>query len=114
METIIIKNLTEDEFYNEFKPQRNHFDDNASFDGCMFETYGIELDYVFGMSKSNRVVTILESFFEEEEFFFNNEGVVVTETIPNLYYASGFHYVNRIGFFVLENPFEYEFEVKVD
>ncbi len=114
METIIIKNLTEDEFYKEFKPQRNHLYDNASFDGCMFETYGIELDYVFGMSKSNRVVTILEGYFEEEENFVNTDGVEVGEIIPNLYYASGFHYVNRIGFFVLENPFEYEFEVKVD
>jgi hypothetical protein len=118
MEPSIIKNLTEKEFDEQFVLEKNHIDNNAGFDGCMFETYGEELDYVFKMSKKNRVVTIIEGDGEDEceEIFINNDGVEVKDVfpIPNLYYISGFHYVNRLGFFVLDRPYEYEFEVKVD
>ncbi|MDZ4759013.1 MAG: hypothetical protein SGJ10_12855 [Bacteroidota bacterium] len=117
MKTIKIKDLSEEEFYEEFKPDINHIDDNASFGGCMFETYGQELDYVFKMSKRNRVVTITEDDSEErEETFISSNGVEAKEmvAIANLYYSSGFHYVNRLGFLVLDKPYKYEFEVKID
>jgi CYTH domain-containing protein len=115
METTKILNLSEEEFYNKFKPQKNHIDKNAGFDGCMFETYGVELDYVFKKSNEGLVVTIIEGVNEErEESFIDSIGVEIKETISTLYYASGFHYVNRLGFFVLEKSYEYEFEVKVE
>ena len=114
METTKIEKITEEEFYQKFKRQENLFDNNASFDGCMFETYGEELDYVFEMSKMNRVITIIEGDDEREETFIDDMGVEITEAIPNMYYASGFHLVNRMGYFVLDKPYEYDFEVKVD
>ncbi len=109
-----IENVTEDEFYTKFKRIKNHFDSNAGFDGCMFETYGKELDYVFEMSKQNRVITIIESDEERVRTFISDIGVVITEPIPNFYYASGFYFVNRMGYFVLDIPYQYEFEVKFD
>ena len=118
MGTIKLQNLTEEKFYTKFNLQKNHINKNAPFDGCMYETYGEELDYVFKMSKKNCVITILEGdeVEEREETYFNSLGVETKEivTIPNLYYASGFHYVNRIGYFVLAKPYKYQFEVKVD
>jgi hypothetical protein len=114
METTKIENVTEEEFYKKFKRQKNHFDKNASFDGRMFETYGEELDYVFEMSKTNRVLTIIEGDEDGERTFISDMGVEIIEPISNLYYVSGFHLVNRLGYFVLDKPYEYEFEVKVD
>ena len=114
MTTLEITSLTEDEFYEKFKLLRNHFDTNVSFDGYMFETFGEELDYVFEMSKTNRVVTIIEGDEDGERIFISDKGVEITEPIPNLYFVSGFHLVNRFGYFVLDKSYKYEFEVKVD
>lgn len=118
MNTIKIETLTEEEFKNKFIITKNHFDKNASFDGFMFETYGQELDYVFEMSKKKRVITILEGDegIEKEETFTDSFGIETKETFfyPYLYFTTGFHYVNRLGFFVLDKPYEFEFEVKVD
>ncbi len=114
MEITQIENITEDEFYKKFNLIKNHFDSNAGFDGCMFETYGKELDYVFKRSKENRVVSIIEGDEELERKFISDSGIEITEPIPNMYYASGFHLVNRLGYFLLDKPYEYEFEVRVD
>lgn len=35
-----------EEFVKKYKPKVNHFDDNASLDGYMFETYGAELEHI--------------------------------------------------------------------
>ena len=114
METTKIENVSEDEFYMKFNLMKNHIDNNAGFDGCMFETYGKELDYVFKMSKENRVITIIEGDEERERTFSSDMGIEITEPSPNMYYATGFHWVNRFGYFVLDKPYQYEFEVKVD
>lgn len=64
-----VKKITEDEFFEQFELEKNHLDDNASYDGCMFETYDEELDYVFELSKKEkRVWTIVEN--EEGERFY--------------------------------------------
>ena len=34
------------EFFDQYMPIQNHLDDNASLDGCMYETYGEELKFV--------------------------------------------------------------------
>jgi hypothetical protein len=82
--------MTEDEFYEKYNPVKNHLDDNASFDGCMFETYGKEHDHILTLAqdpqKKNTVWTIIEA----EE---------------NLYYVNDYHYVNRLGYLVTKEQF---------
>jgi hypothetical protein len=117
MESVSLKIITEDEFYKKFTLQANYIDTNAGFNGCMFETFGEELEYVFEMNKLNRVVTIIEGDLDEDDEYktlIDDLGNEVTEPKPNLYYASGFHYINRLGYFVLDKQYEYEFEVKVE
>lgn len=74
-----------DEFIEKFKPQKNHVDNNASFNGMMYETYGAEFEFIKSQPESN-VWTILDG---------DNGQLVV---------ASGFHHVNRIGYIVTEVP----------
>jgi hypothetical protein len=97
--------LTEIEFDTKFELIDNHLDNNASFDGKMFETYGEEIDFVLEMSKQNRVITILEGDCEQDEF---------GEESPCMYYASGYHLVNRIGYLITKEPITFDFEVKID
>ena len=44
------RTIDEDAFIERFRPRPNHLDPNASYDfgdgGCLFETYGPELDFV--------------------------------------------------------------------
>lgn len=79
--------LTEDQFHREYQPQKNHFDNNASWDGCMLETYGKELEHVKTVFQyaPRRVWTVLDC-----------DGKTIL--------ASGFHFVNRIGYVITENP----------
>lgn len=97
--------LSEIEFDEKFTLVKNHLDNNASFDGFMFETYDEELEFVKQMAKENRVVTILEGECEKDEF---------GEESPCMYYASGMHLVNRIGYLVTKEPITFDFEVKID
>ena len=70
--------LTIGKFDREYRPLLNPFDDNASWDGCMLETYGEELDHVKTVLQHapRRVWTVLDC-----------DG----ETIL----SNGFHYVKR-------------------
>lgn len=92
-----ITELTEDQFDSLIPLIKNHLDNNASFDGCMFETYGEEVEYVQKIDKEtpNRVITILDG----------DDGT---------YYSSGYHRINRIGYLIAEKPFDFEFEMKLD
>lgn len=103
-----IKKLSEEEFYEQYELVDNHIDDNASFDGKMFETFGEEIDFVREMSKFNRVITIIESDDNCDE---NEEN---EECIPDMYYISGMRLVNRVGFLITTEPIVEEFEVKID
>ncbi|HEX7415280.1 MAG TPA: hypothetical protein VF411_14650 [Bacteroidia bacterium] len=71
--------ITEDHFDEYYKPQVNHLVKDASFNGCMYETYGIELSYIRSLAHSpltdKRVWTILE-------------------TDGKMSYAAGYHFVN--------------------
>ena len=77
--------LTEDEWFKQFKPIPNHLDENASFNdgehGYMFETYGDELEFVKSQD-SNRIWTYSDG---------DDGGTYITE---------GYHVVNRIGYFI--------------
>lgn len=79
--------ITEDVFYDTYHPIPNYLDKNASWDGCMFETYGEEFLYVLEILKTEprRIWTILEA---EGEFFI----------------SSGFHHVNRFGYLITAIP----------
>jgi len=80
--------ITEDDFHEIYKPQKNHLDDNAGFGGEMYETYDEEVQYVFELSKNTkRVWTILEG----------DEGIC---------YVAGFWRINRLGYFVTEKEWE--------
>lgn len=75
-------------FEEQFKPQKNHFDDNASLDGFMFETYDEELEFVQSIFKKvdpNRVWTYIGD---------GEETCIV----------NGYHWCNRMGYLVTELP----------
>lgn len=114
--------ISEDEFYEKYKPIKNHIDDNASWDGCLYETFGDEVQYCFELSKKeNRVWTIIECDNVQEEDItgdieYNQDLNEDDENYdgPCLYIVSGFHYVNRQGFLITEVPYEHETEVKIE
>lgn len=91
-----MKQLTEDQFYELFEDKilTNHFT-KASFNGWLFETYGVEFDYVYARKKDNRIITVIEA---EDQ----------------IYFVSGYHIVNRLGYFITKEPFNLEFEAKID
>jgi len=103
--------LTEEEFYDMFEIQKNHIDNNAAFGGCMYETFSNEVEYVRAMAKENRVITIIESD-DCDDVEVDEDGNEYPKAC--MYYASGFHIVNRIGYFILDKPYEFDFEVKID
>ena len=71
-----------EEFVERFEPEVNGFDENASFDGYMFETYGDELEYVLEQQKRYQDVWTL---IEED---------------GKRYIVYGMKKVNRLGYFV--------------
>jgi len=91
--------MTDEKFITQFEPQTNHLDDNASWGGMMYETYGAEMDYVRKIYEESpgRVWTVLD------------DGEVS-------FLSSGFHFVNRMGYIVTKNvcPDNVEIEVNDD
>ena len=73
-----------------YQPIQNHIDPHA---GDKFETYGAELDYVLSIANSEpaRVWTLVDG----------DDG---------LYITSGYHFVNRLNYFITKNPCELEYE----
>jgi hypothetical protein len=80
--------LSEKAFAALFKPIKNHLNPDASFDwgdgfGTIFETYDSELEFV-SKQEPAKIWTLLSG--DDGDFI-----------------ASGFHFVNRLGYFVTEN-----------
>jgi hypothetical protein len=75
---------------------KNHVVSDASFDGCLFETYGEEVEFVYE-SDSKHVWTLLDC-----------DGKIRI--------AEGRHYVNRLGYFIteVEAPAHRWFSIKAD
>lgn len=88
------KQLTDDVFYEKYTVQLNHLDDNAAYDGYMYETYGEERKYILEMYNKfpKNVWTIID----------NNEGYTGI--------CAGFHFVNRMGYFITEEEWQDENE----
>ena len=82
--------LTEEQWFDTFKPIPNHIDDNASFNdgeqGYMFETYGEELEFVKAQEPNN-----IWTYGEGE---------------GGSYIWNGFGIVNRLGYFISTVPFD--------
>jgi hypothetical protein len=78
--------MTFEEADEQFKFMVNNYDENASFDGLMFETYGDEVEYV-KTKPHNRIWMYGDG----------DDG--------GLYIWSGWGFVNRIGYFISEKPF---------
>jgi hypothetical protein len=95
--------MTEEGWFNTFKPVPNHIDKYASFSdgeqGYMFETYGKELDFV-SSQEPNKVWTYCDG---------DSNGT---------YIFQGMRIVNRIGYFVTSVPFDgskdYQIQISKD
>lgn len=87
--------LTEHEWDSQFTLIPNTLVENASCDGYMFETYGVELEKIM-QTPNNFVWT-----YQDDD----NGTPCIT---------SGFHIVNRIGYFISENPWEVDTFVRLD
>ena len=95
------RKLTDTDFSNKYNAIVNHIDANAGFGGfnnnsdggCLFETFGNELEFVRKQNSENhkKVWTILEADGET-------------------YISAGYHFVNRIGYLITEQEWENEFE----
>ena len=79
------REMTFEEADEQFKFMVNNYDENASFDGLMFETYGDEVEYV--KSKPHSRIWMYGQ---------GDDG--------GLYIWSGWGFVNRIGYFISEQP----------
>ena len=97
-----MKKLTEDEFFDEFTMVKNHINPNATIDGCMFETFGEEVDHVFELAKKeNRVWTVIDTCED-------------VRNACNMVLTTGFHLVNRLGYIITKEPWTEEMEVILD
>lgn len=88
--------ITEDEFFETYRPIKNSHEPDTSFDGCMFETYGVELDFVVDVNDTapNTVWTVLDIDGE----------LIIT---------NGAHFVNRFGYLITEVPWPEGAEIEV-
>lgn len=86
--------LEVDDFLDVFKPIQNPIESDAPFDGCMFETFGAELDYVTQYAKTNpdHVWTIFDvdgrQIINNGVGYVNRMGYLITEkaAAPNTHY----------------------------
>lgn len=82
---VLIKELQAEEDTGSTLPE-----DMCSFGGCMYETFGEELDYVKAQP-NKRIWTIID---EEDELFF----------------IAGYHFVNRLGYLITDEEWSDEHE----
>jgi hypothetical protein len=84
-----VKTITFEIFEKTYKPIKNPFVQNSSYDGCMFETYGVELAHVREQDVK-KIWTIVDC---------NNEEIWI---VP------GYSIVDRIGYLICDTPWESE------
>ena len=101
--------ISEEEFYDEYKPQINHIarsnvsnltadEDVAPWGGTMYETFGEELEYIQSLIKEEKgkhVWTIIEC---EDDFVI----------------SAGYYIVNRMGYIVTEKPWVEQYSQVVE
>jgi hypothetical protein len=91
----MFKEMTEDEWIAAYKPIINHIDTNSSFGGYMFETYGDEEQYIKTYPDPNCIWTYADG----------DDG--------GTYIFNGWHFVNRIGYFITEVPCPVEDDIQI-
>lgn len=74
-----------EDWCNTYKPIANHIDNNASFDGAMFETYGDEVAFV-----KEQPEDLIWMYGDGDD--------------GGSYIWSGWGFVNRLGYFITEVP----------
>lgn len=95
--------ILEDKFWEDYKPQINHIErakqdssiedsDICSWNGCMYETYGEEVEHILNVDNKN-VWTIIGCDDDE-----NGNSIVVI--------SAGYHLVNREGYLITEKPWD--------
>lgn len=74
--------LTETEWRDKYRPILNPIDNSHGYDGCLFETYGDERDFVIKHWEKhpNQIWTLMD------------DGSI----------TNGYHYVNRAGYFICQ------------
>jgi hypothetical protein len=84
--------LTWKEFEEQFKPIKNHLvpDPNQQ----MFETYGEEVEFVISQVVDRKVWTY-------------SDGEMCS------FVSNGYHYINRIGYYVCEVPYDEDTEYEI-
>jgi len=92
--------MTMEEWEATFKPIPNHIDSNASFQdesgkGIMFETYGEEYAFVNSQEDPAYIWTYGDG----------DDG--------GSYIWNGYHYINRLGYFITEVPCPADVEIQI-
>ena len=95
MTNILFEEMDLDTWFDKYKPIKNHIDTTASFDGCMFETYGEEVEFVKAQDE-NRIWMYGDGDDGEGHIW------------------SGWGFVNRIGYFITEVPCPIDTEIQVN
>jgi hypothetical protein len=85
--------LTWKEWQERFKPIKNHFAKNDP-DLEMFETYGEEVEFVISKAEENKVWTWADGDYCS-------------------FVSNGYHFVNRIGYYVCEVPYDDDTEYEI-
>ena len=80
--------INSDDFDDKFQPIQNPHNKDSGWNGCLFETYGVEFNFVKNQPKE-RVWTLL------------SDNTLV----------SGLHFVDRVGYLVTETPWTEDTEV---
>jgi len=84
--------LTWKEFEEQFKPIKNHLVPDP--DQQMFETYGDEVEFVISQVVDRKVWTY-------------SDGDMCS------FVSNGYHYINRIGYYVCEVPYDEDTEYEI-
>ena len=82
---ILFEEMDLDAWFDTYKPIKNHLDENSSFDGHMFETYGDEVEFVKAQ--------------DENRIWMYGDG-----DDGGGYIWNGWHFINRLGYFITEVP----------
>lgn len=77
--------MSEDDWIEKYKPLKNKTTRREECNGWYYETYGKDDEYIRNFPDQNRIWTILSIDGEE-------------------WIVSGWHYVNRFGYFITKHP----------
>jgi len=86
---VVPLSLTYDDWCATYVPIKNPLREDAPFDGTMFETFGDELAFVRHQPRAR-----IWSLVQGDD---NGDG-------GDLHVVSGYHLVNRLGYFVTDRP----------